>query len=451
LIAEGLAGCGLSKPDVLVAVGRGSIQLCELQLPAVPDEELPEMVRLQAMREMGELDDSWTLDFIPILSLAESRTVLAAAMGPEPLAQVLAVCGAAGLWLRARRMVLRACEAGWLLGRAPPATPVQRGGPGLRPVPARPLNAPAETPAAPRLMVDLLDDEVDLTAIAGGQVVFLRSTRLGKDSLPQALPAEIRRTMAAVENRLGGRRIESVVFCGLGEPQATLARRVGQELDIPTELFDPLGGLELAAELRQSPPPHPGRFAPLLGAVVAELEGAPHAIDFLHPRRVPPPPNRRRRWIAAAAAAGLLLLGYLVYARVEHARLAGKIAGLKKDADAMEKEAVQADKIRATAAEISKWTDGDVVWLDQLRALGEDFPSSRSAILNQLSCDSSPGGGKMDLDGVARDPDTISQMEQQLGKRSRSVVDHGSKEDPARRPYGWRFKTSVLVGREPAP
>jgi hypothetical protein len=325
-------------------------------------------------------------------------------------------------------MVLRACEAGWLLGRAP-----------------------SDTPDTPRLLVDLLDDEADLTVVVGSQVVFLRTTRLGQHGLQQALPAEIHRTLAAAENRLGGRRIESVVFCGLGEPQAALALRIREDLGVRTELFDPFGALELAAELRQSPPAHPGRFAPLVGALVAELEDVPHAIDFLHPRRAPRPPNRRRRWIAAAAAAAVALLGYLVYARIEHARLAREIEQYQMEAESSEKAAARADKIRQAVAEISKWTDGDVVWLDHLRALGEDFPSASRAILTQLSFGPSPGGGEIHLRGLAQDPDTISQLEQQLRKRSRGVIDHGSHEDPSRRPYGWRFETSVLVGREPPP
>jgi Tfp pilus assembly PilM family ATPase len=425
-IAEGLADCKLSHPEALLAVGRGSVQLRELQLPAVPDDELPDMVRLQAMRELGELDDSWLLDFVPILALADSRTVLAAALPPEAAAQLRAVCEAAGL--RVRRMVLRACAAGWLLGRSP-----------------------AQAPQSPRLLVDLLDDEADLTVVLGGQVLFLRTMRLGKDPVEQILPTEIRRTLAAAENRLSGRRVESLVFCGPGEPQAALAARIQEELGIQTELFDPLGDQDLAEDLLRSPPEHAGRFAPLVGALLAELEGVPQTIDFLHPRRAPPPPNRRRRWIAAASAAAVLLVGYLVYARIAQTWLAADVDRLQKAAESEEKAAVKADKIRQAVAEISKWTDGEVVWLDHLRALGEDFPPTDRAILTQLSCGPAPSGGEMHLRGKARDPDTISQMEQQLRQRSRNVNDHGSHEDASKRPYSWQFDTSVLVGREPGP
>jgi hypothetical protein len=422
-IAEGLAERGLARCDALVAVGRGSIQLREFQLPAVPDEELPEMVHLQAVQELSELDDSWLLDFMPIEAAADSRTVLAAAMGPELTGQVRAVCEAAGL--RLRRIVLRACEAASLLGRVH-----------------------TDPPDLPRLLIDLLDGEADLTAMAGSQVVYLRTTRLHAQGSEQELLAQIRHTMAAVHNRLGGRQIESVVFYGLGEPQATLARTVHESLDVRTELFDPFSTLELGPEFQQSPPAHPGRFAALVGALAAELDETPHAIDFLHPRRAPLPPSRRKKWIAAAAAAAVLLLAWLVYARIEQARLVGEIDRLTAESAALEKPAARADKIRANAAEISKWADGDIVWLDHFRVLSEHFPPAQGAIVNQLTFGPTSAGPEMNLRGQARDAATIGQMEQQLRSRWPRVISRGSREDSSQRLYSWRFETSVIVGRE---
>ncbi|MGD0900702.1 MAG: hypothetical protein ABR915_22955 [Thermoguttaceae bacterium] len=466
LIAEALAQWDLGHAEALVAVGRRSIQLREFQLPAVPDAELPEMVRLQAMHDLADLDDSWLLDFLPIegvppLAPAEgsqaapgtgdaatgpdSRTVLAAVLEPDLVAQIRAVCEAAGL--RLGRIVLRACEAAWLLSRGKGDSPIS--GLSVRTGERKSGQSPARFSAGPCLVIDLLDGEADLTALAGGQVVYLRNTRVYKANLEEAMLLEIRRTMAAVQNRLRGRRIESVVFCGAGGPQAALARIVHEQLAVATELFDPFDSFELGTELRQSPPEHPGRFAPLVGAAVAELDAAGHAIDFLHPRRAPAPPSRRKKWIAAAVAAAVLLLGYLIYARIDRAMLAAEIEQLQKDAPSLEKQAAAADKVRAAAADISKWTDSDIVWLDHFRALSEQFPSARGAVVNQLTFSSSAGGGEIRLRGLARDHAAIGQMEQQLGGRSRGVIDRGSHEDPSQGPYSWRFETSVLVGREP--
>ncbi len=212
------------------------------------------------MREFNEFDEQWLLDFIPLVdSPDEPRTVLAAAIGPELVAQIQQTCQAAGL--KPRRLVLRACAAASLLARAESARQDEL-----------------------RLLIDLLSEEADLTVMSDGRVVFLRTTRLGGDPpQPQVLMGEVRRTMAAVQNQLGGRKVDSIVLCGRGAQQAELAQRIEKELAVPTELFDPFKGLNLGEELRFAPPEHPGRFAPLLGLLLAELEHTPHAVDFLHP------------------------------------------------------------------------------------------------------------------------------------------------------------------------
>ncbi|HYW81112.1 MAG TPA: hypothetical protein VE890_16135, partial [Thermoguttaceae bacterium] len=107
-IAAALAARGLGRIDTLVAVGRTSIELRQLSLPPAPDDELPDMVRFQAMREFNELNDSWLLDFVPTDDPEDGpRSVLAAAVGPGLVAQIQKTCTAADL--KAERMILRPC------------------------------------------------------------------------------------------------------------------------------------------------------------------------------------------------------------------------------------------------------------------------------------------------------------------------------------------------------
>ena len=57
-----------------------------------------------------------------------------------------------------------------------------------------------------------------------------------------ALLAEIRLTLAAASNQLGGRKIESIVLCGQQQADVDLAQAIQKELGIHVELFDPLRG-----------------------------------------------------------------------------------------------------------------------------------------------------------------------------------------------------------------
>ena len=238
-IAAELDARGLGRGEAVVAVGRSSIELRQLQLPPAPDEDLPDMVRFQATREFNELDDKWLLDFVPIDGSADTpRTVLATAIAPAVLRQIEAVCEHAGL--KMRRLLLRPCEAASLLE-------------GEKSVPR----------GQTVLLVDPLGTEVDLTAVVDGKAVFLRTTRIGSDPPPvQALVAEIRLTLAAASNQLGGRKIESIVLCGQQQADLDLARAIETELGICVEHFDPLGGVKLGGALVESPPSAPAASRP---------------------------------------------------------------------------------------------------------------------------------------------------------------------------------------------
>ena len=208
------------------------------------------------------------LDFVPIDDDPEqARSVLAAAIDPSLIEQINATCHGAGL--KARRLILRPCAAASLLARS----------------------GDDEDGDQVTLLVDLLVDEADLTVVQGGKVVFLRTARLPADPLVdeptrQALLAEIRRTVAAAQNQLGGRRVASIALCGSGEKHTALADFLAEKFGTPTRLFDPFGGIRLAGALKKELPDHPGRFAPLLGALLDELDQTPHAIDFSIPARL---------------------------------------------------------------------------------------------------------------------------------------------------------------------
>ena len=194
-IAAALAARRIGRADALVAVGRSVVELRRLSLPPVPDDELAEVVRFQATREFNVLEDDWPLDFLTIDEDPDQpRDVLAAAINPEVVEKVRQTCQAAGL--KVTGLVLRPCAAASLLRRRRDATPGQVS-----------------------LLVDLLIDEADLSVMVDRKIVFLRHARLRGNPLvapaaSETLLSEVRRTMAAAQNQLGGRRAESIVLCG---------------------------------------------------------------------------------------------------------------------------------------------------------------------------------------------------------------------------------------------
>jgi hypothetical protein len=216
-------------------------------------------------------------------------------------------------------------------------------------------------------------------------------------------------------------------------------------LGLPTELFDPLAGLELGPAVRQAPPEHPGRFAPVLGALLAEVAQSGQAIDFLHPRHRIEPRSRRKKWVTLAATAGAALLAYCIYARVEHYLLAAEVERLEARSKALDQSLPAGKKVRATVAEISKWTEGEVVWLDQLYDLSRGFPPAKDALLGQWTASTRQGGSQMDLKGWVRDSSVIPKMEEALRAGGGQSNSKSSREDPSVRHYSWRYETSVSL------
>ena len=422
-IAEELDARGIGRPEVLVAIGRGSIELRQLQLPAAPEEDLPEMVRFQAAREFNELDERWLLDFVAIDQSADGRrTVLAMAIAPTTIEGIETVCRLAGL--RMRRLLLRSCAAASLA-------------------------APAETGSAAelRLLVDLLPGEAELTALLGNKAVFLRTTRLSAEEPPAAeLATSLRLTIAAVRNQWSERTVASIVLCGEGAQQAELARGIAEELGLRAELFNPFAAVELGPTVRERRPAHPGRFAPLFGALATELRQQGHAIDFLHPRRRPPLPSRRKKWILAGVAAATALVAYFVYCRVDQALLANEVDRLQQQSKSLEAPADRAKNLRARVVEVTKWTDGEVVCLDRLLSLSRNFPPAEEAMLGQLTFTAASGGGRIDVKGWVRAVEVIAALEEVVRARLGRITSKSSREDTSVRPYSWRFEASILMG-----
>jgi Tfp pilus assembly PilM family ATPase len=426
-IAAALNESGIGRHETMVAIGRASVELRRLLLPPAPDEELPEMVRFQAMRDFSQLDDDWLLDFAPLEAGGEGpRTVLAAALAPDLAGQIRQTCDAAGLKLA--RLVLRPCAAASLYARSQPAHEQQQ----------------------LRLLVDLFSGDADLTAMLDGRAVFLRTARLPADPLSDptasaALAGEMRRTRAAVENQLGGQKVEAIVVMGAGAAYTALARTLQEAFDLPTTTFDPFAGLGLGPALRRGLPQCAGRYAPLLGMLLDEAAGAQHAMDFLNPRRRPPPPSRQGRYSLIAVAAVALIAAYFGFRWWQRSQLEGELARLTADIKAAEALADQARKLQDRVKEIEKWTSEEVIWLDELALLSENFPPAKEAMLNQLTFGPrTGGGGEVKLEGLAQS-EAIGRLHEQARDPRHRITERNSSQDTSQKLYGWKFSASVLV------
>jgi hypothetical protein len=333
-------------------------------------------------------------------------------------------------------MVLRPCAAASLLRR-------------------RPIKDEAKV----RLLIDVLGDEADLTALVDGNVVFMRTVRLpgGGDSPHQrtALLGEVRRTMAAVQHQLGGDRVEVIHLCGDRDANAELAAHLEEQLPVLADVFDPLDGLQLGRELRRERPAQPGRFAPLLGMLVDEAEGVRPAIDFMQPRRKPEPKSQRPVGILAGVAAAVVILAIAFQVWRGVGNLDGDIAYMQGQLADLNTQLETAEETNDAFAQIKKWKASDVVWLDELSWLSENLPESRDAILESVNFTSNQqtDEGVIRLDGRVRDSELMAELQKSLRDPQHAIIPTRNSElEDAENGYSWEFTSDIKVrGAPPAP
>ncbi|MDA1051622.1 MAG: hypothetical protein O3C40_14230 [Planctomycetota bacterium] len=426
-LAKALVARGLGRTETLVAVGRASIELRQLTLPPSPPEELPDLVRFQAMREFTTIGDDWAIDFVRLDTADDDMlSVLVAAISPDMVSQITLTCQAV-VSSAPKRLVLRTFAAASLLRRH------DRG-----------------TTQPCRLMVDLLADEADLTVMLDESVVLMRTVRLAvaEDGAVQskALLGEIRRTIASAQNQLRGRRVEKVILCGDETDQQALKHEIESGLALAVELFDPFEGIQVDSALQANRPAHAGRFAPLLGMLMDEAAGATHPIDFLHPRKRPAAPNQTKRHalIGGAVAATLLLMAAGIYFQLSS--LDAEIEAVKEASAAMKDEAEEANTSIAHARSVEHFLASDITWLDELYAMAKQLPPPEDAIFTQLNMNTrQPSGAQIVLDGFTREADQISELRDSLRSDDRRIASTGTSNDPRREDYTWRFKETVLL------
>jgi Tfp pilus assembly PilM family ATPase len=421
-LREALAPLRLRRCQVLVGLARNDVELLNLTLPPAKDAELVELVGHAVMRQSPALADDAIIDFIPLNEdPAQARIVTAAICPEESRKRAIAVCEAAGL--APTRLLLRPYAlAAW-------------------------MRHCDEAERGVSLLVCRAGDDLDLAIVAHETVTYSRTVRLPRHedeaALLAGLLAEIRRTLLVAPQLEGtASDVERILLFGDQNNLAPWMERVEQELALPVVVVNPLiRGVTSAAIC----PDEPGRFAPLVGMLHDELRRH-HPLDFLHPRKPPAPPDRRRQLTMAA-----VLLGAVVVAGAWHVwetlhELDTKNAELSGRLRELDESWKKAASKGAVVQSIENWQAASVNWLDELRDFCERFPSSRDAMVLNLSLSPSrEGGGEINLNGLVRDPDIVLRMENGIRDDFHQMRIPRVQERVQDKNYSWHFESRILV------
>lgn len=353
-LKEQLRAAGIAPAPVLLSVGRDKVILKELRYPAVPPAEEPAIVRFQAMKEITEGPDEVVLDYAPLANgaAAGERRSMAVVLRKDVFAAIQTMCTAAGLKLAGVTPRPYAIAAGLTRAFSTGATPP----------PADPADSVAVlTPGG---------SGGEFTVVRNGHVSFTRAVN------PQVLASEalmlneVRRNLAVYAGQNPEHPVQAVYVAEAEAAGAVWGGRLRAALALPVESYDPLAGGtdDVAADVR-------GRFAGAVGLLAGRAADA-LPINFAAPRQPKVEADPRRRPAMLAGLAFLLLVvvgggfGFMQLNAADRERDA-----LLSEKESLELEIARLEPGSNRLADVDKWENRSVSWLDELFDMADRWPA----------------------------------------------------------------------------
>jgi len=427
----------LDKADTFVVIGRGKAELRELQLPPVPDEELPDMVRFQAIRNFASAGDNATIDYLITSRNESGMKAIAAAVSPSQLTEVREVCQAASL--EPEQIVLRPLAAAALFLQTDKLDSKGAESNGTK------------QESGDTVLIDLLNDDAEITVIRDGGVIFVRTVRMPVSTLTDSQKAhakslvnELRRSLLACGST---QNLSRVVLWGRESVHREQIDQIAASTKVDVEVLNPFDLVNTEKAAQSKLPEHIGRLAPLVGILVCDDDHASQLIDFLNPRkREEVKPNHRRTALLVGVPIAVLA-GILFWAYQNLRSLDSQIEQLTSIIADTKEPVTEALEEIAKVQRIDQFLDSQPVWLDELRQIAIRLPEPDKVMLKSISATSDvrTGVGTLTLSGSAVDPSAIEQLEEAIRDEDHRVIGEGASEQESKDAYRWVFTEKITI------
>jgi Tfp pilus assembly PilM family ATPase len=412
-----------AKGDVIVLAARELLELRTVQIPKMETDDIPDVIRFQAQRQLTNMTDAWIVDYVLLPQVAgqEMQTALVAAISPVQLSEIEAACQSAGL--QPERILLRPLE---IARMATQSGRVSRSGISM-------------AVCVNRAMADFL-------LIVDGQVVQVRSTRLPAETehRPAILLGEIRRTLLAAADTLSGRELDCILLVASAATGNSIEQTLASAFKIPVNRFLPEALL---------PPQHQERAeteATRLAAVAGVLAPASDrstVIDFKAPKRRPPPKKNTRTWILAAAAGVVLLLAGLAWYTTRLRQLNAEYAMYTSELISKQEVGKSAEAKIYELRTIEEFLQGSLNWLDEVTYMAQQMPPSSQVKLEAPTFTlTREGEGLITVTVKADNAASIAAFEDSLRSANHAVSGTGASQlTTPDGDYRWRGQSTIRI------
>lgn len=419
------------RPSVVMVLPRQSVTVQRIQLPQVPDAEMPDMIRMQATMKLTVPLESVCMDFTPLPSVPGSATrdVLLVTAPTELIATARrtlsdAGCDLAGVRVSAYCIAQALEQGGWLKADSDPGT------------------------------VDVIAlmrrDFMELTFVRGSAVVFSHSGNSwsSTDAIERTVRSELTRARLSAAEILGEHRIGRILLVGTSDVTNAVTEQLSARFDqARIERIDPTETLISAPSLDGL---GISDLVPIAGAILGQMKSSIQTVDLVNPRKTPPKKDLRRVKVLGGVLAGVALLGGVYMWRE------GKMKDLTKQLALVEVENTDySDRIEIGEPQLDlhrrlgEWTARDHSWLDRLVALKGLMPSSDRMFVKRFELMSVARGdvGQVNVELFAKLEDDILQLDRKLTSEGFQLKPFNPvrKAAPSLPEYQWNVNLEIVI------
>ena len=419
---------------LLISLGRNEVEWVQQKLPPCKESEIPLLLKNQVLREVSGSTEADPMDYLILESSYEGHRVLALTISQA-----------------FRRSLTRTFRS---LGHPPVRIGFRAGN--VAELVLQNLPLLEGDPTEPRLVVDMVGNDVDLIIIAGdaasgtgartgGRILAIRSFRLPAEDQHKNLADEIERTLTIGLEGSDPLHVRHVVLFGDGT-DTELPEYLSQN-GLSVQFLNPFTLPNVSTTKSVS---DPEKFAPLIGSLLIQAQKIKPIIDFLHPKEAPRPINYARPAWAAFLSLGIICGGLYYWNQSVVRGLEATLAEVTAEHQQVAAEVQQLMPSWNLLRQTQLWESQNIVWLDVLKDLSEVLPGSTDLVVERMTFRTGPiannprSAGTIELSGIVRDPSVLRDLQGRLHASGRYwMLFPAPTPNPAGGGYPWRFQTTI--------
>ena len=403
----------IKASSAVLSIPREDAVVRLLELPNVPDQELPEIVRLQAATKSTMPLDQVKLDFLPLPlnDAVQGREVLMTTVTNRLINECRRILSAADIELT--NVGISSVSAAELVSKF--------------------AKKQGLDPNTLSLVVLYATDRLELTFLRSNRILATHSSQCDGDSIDQIV-AEINRVRFSVESNMQGSRLSRIWVVGTESKTEPLRNRLAEQLECDVRPFD-------VFTVTNSKPTEvtvsEDRLAVVAGSVglLSATTASPllENVDFLNPRKPVVKQDRRKVMYGLAAAAAVLigLTGFIMF-KMSLADYEQKINAARREASDLKKLVKAGEDTIDAATIVDSWQGKNTNWLNRFSDLNQTLPSSEFMLVEEITFSATPNSaayqGHIKATGRAKTIKDMQELNSRLRKQGLAVTPQGTSE-----------------------